>query len=886
MKLLRMLLSVVLVFAFCPLAYADDLTDASSPLPSVDSSLGAPFTGDGSTDASGGGFSSSPSGSNDNAASGETAKSAEHGVSAGGSSSGEVLASSADADSGKGIDVGGYSNDAVIAGEDDAGEDGSDSVVDDDEEDGECALDDLAAEYASCVADGSYAVCSGLGSRQVLDVKSASTANGANVQTYASNGTKAQVWEVSHDAEGYVTLTCAVSGKCLDVAGAKVANGANVIQYESNGTKAQKWIAIPQGNGFKLVSALDESMCLDVANGKAESGTNVQIYPDNGTAAQTFSFVAVDCKVSPCDDFGLSGWYGIASVLDNSFVFDVQSASVADGANMQLYKSNGTLAQLFGFEYDANLGYYRIVSAVSGKYLEIAGGDPVEGAKTQQWASRSNDTRQMFSLVKSEGDVGSEYSFVNVASGLALSIDGGKAASKASILGFRHLDADSQKFVLVENSALLVDGVYSISSALSSSKVLDVKSASVANGANVQIYETNSTFAQKWWVSGVDGQKNIYLIQSLCSGLYLTADESGNVCQRSLSGKGNQHWELTLAAGTFVLKNVASGKVLDVASAKTANGTNVQTYVANGTGAQKFVFKSVVPVADGTYAVHFASSPGYVLDVKSASSSNGANIQLYSSNGTGAQKWKVGRNADGTYTFRNAANGKALDVKSASAVAGANVQQYTSNATAAQKWRIVWNPKKAAFTVVSALDSSLVLGSAGSASNGRNVQLCTKDSNSALQGWTFEKTTYQALSSDQLAMSNKAQGYSSSTKWLILVNNKTNKVGIFSGSKGKWELKYYWTCSTGASSTPTVMGQYTVGIKGYSFGDGYSCYYYTQFYGDYLFHSVLYYQGTKKIMDGTLGKNVSHGCVRLSLSNAKWIYDNIPRGTKVVSYKY
>ena len=63
-----------------------------------------------------------------------------------------------------------------------------------------------------------------------------------------------------------------------------------------------------------------------------------------------------------------------------------------------------------------------------------------------------------------------------------------------------------------------------------------------------------------------------------------------------------------------------------------------------------------------------------------------------------------------------------------------------------------------------------------------------------------------------------------------------------------------------------------------------SRYYFTQFYGDYLFHSVLYYQNSNRVMDGRLGINASHGCVRLAIENAKWIYDTIPRGTKVVTY--
>ena len=108
---------------------------------------------------------------------------------------------------------------------------------------------------------------------------------------------------------------------------------------------------------------------------------------------------------------------------------------------------------------------------------------------------------------------------------------------------------------------------------------------------------------------------------------------------------------------------------------------------------------------------------------------------------------------------------------------------------------------------------------------------------------------------------------------------------IFKRSNNTWKVEKNWICSVGAPSTPTVLGTYTVGIKGYSFGDGYTCYYYTQFYGDYLFHSVKYYQNTFKVKDGRLGQNVSEGCVRLQLKNAKWIYNNIPSSTRVVTYK-
>lgn len=127
-----------------------------------------------------------------------------------------------------------------------------------------------------------------------------------------------------------------------------------------------------------------------------------------------------------------------------------------------------------------------------------------------------------------------------------------------------------------------------------------------------------------------------------------------------------------------------------------------------------------------------------------------------------------------------------------------------------------------------------------------------------------------------------AQSYYSSTNWLMLTDTSGCRTAIYYGHHGAWRPVKEWICSSGAPATPTVTGEFTVTGKGYSFGNGFTCYYYTQFYGDYLYHSVLYYQNSFRVMDGRLGMHLSHGCVRLDIDNAKWIYDNIPYGTKVV----
>ena len=65
------------------------------------------------------------------------------------------------------------------------------------------------------------------------------------------------------------------------------------------------------------------------------------------------------------------------------------------------------------------------------------------------------------------------------------------------------------------------------------------------------------------------------------------------------------------------------------------------------------------------------------------------------------------------------------------------------------------------------------------------------------------------------------------------------------------------------------------------------CFYFSPFKGGYGFHSVLYYRDPTpaRIKDGRLGMDLSHGCVRLDVNHAKWIYDNCPIGTKVVIYR-
>ena len=126
-----------------------------------------------------------------------------------------------------------------------------------------------------------------------------------------------------------------------------------------------------------------------------------------------------------------------------------------------------------------------------------------------------------------------------------------------------------------------------------------------------------------------------------------------------------------------------------------------------------------------------------------------------------------------------------------------------------------------------------------------------------------------------------AQNIYSATRWLIQIDTHQNRFAVYYGSYGNWVPWHEWYCTTGAPGMWTPHGQFTAGRKGLYFGSGYRCWYYTQISGEYLIHSILYNSDGYTVRDGRLGYHGSHGCVRLATENAKWVYNNIPYGTKI-----
>jgi hypothetical protein len=124
---------------------------------------------------------------------------------------------------------------------------------------------------------------------------------------------------------------------------------------------------------------------------------------------------------------------------------------------------------------------------------------------------------------------------------------------------------------------------------------------------------------------------------------------------------------------------------VDARAAATVNGTAVQQYDCNGTGAQQWTFTAT---SSGYYQVGVSSAPAQVWDDTNVSSANSSPIQLWLYGGGTNQQWQPVLESGSTYHFVNRFSGKCLDVPSASTADSVQLQQYTCNGTTAQSFTL------------------------------------------------------------------------------------------------------------------------------------------------------------------------------------------------------
>ena len=616
------------------------------------------------------------------------------------------------------------------------------------------------------VEEGTYVFSSALNANKVLSVQN----DGFGDQTAAvlndKKDTSGQRFEVRSAGNGYYTITAEHSGKVLDVAGGSTASGATVQQYTSNGTNAQLWYFTDSGNGYYTIHSV-LGTCLDVWSANTANGTMIDCYAYNGTNAQKWKLTKAESK--PLEN----GTYSITNVATNK-VLSVNGSSTADCANVYVTGNQNLSSQRFELTYVSN-GYYKILAEHSEKSLDIPAGNSASGVNLQQY-SWNGSNAQLWKFVKlSDGSynlrskLGTVIEMQTSSTNANMQLANQSNVQKWKVAKAEYKPFDNGEYTVrsAENTGLTVtenngniqlgsyagnskqkfkltyvsDGYYKIIES-ATGKALDICNGSSSNGANLQTYSWNGTNAQLWKFINM-GNGSYYIRSKLGTVIDVTngSIQTGtNIQMYTLNYSNAQKWTLkstavkaeSIAEGTYTIQAAVNmNYVLDIAGGSTADGGNVQIYSKNNTLAQNFV---VTSVGNGYYKI-VCEGTGKVLDVSGGSSTNGTNVQQYKWNGSAAQCWKFIDAGNGSYYIQSKL-GTVLDIVSGAIYAGNNVQTYMLNETNAQKWKLsklnYADIEEGTYTIQTALSTNKVLDiSGGSVDNSANVQIYDKNGTTA-----------------------------------------------------------------------------------------------------------------------------------------------------------
>ena len=519
------------------------------------------------------------------------------------------------------------------------------------------------------------------------------------------------------------------------------------------------------------------------------------------------------------------GTYNIQSLVNPNYVLDIYGGYTTNGANVQLYRSNDTEAQLFKVTHDSQ-GYVTFTNVKSGKVLDVYGGTKKNNQNI--WQFSSNGSRAQKWIVKPDGN---GYVIISALdSNYVLDLSTGKAVNSSNIQLYTYCGSNAQRWkfsklvsktdklnsLAQSNKNVLADGTYVISTALSSNYVLDVYGGYTWNKANVQLFAKNGTDAQAFKVTH-DSQGYV-TFTNVNSGKVLEvagsrAGNNANVQQYSLDGSRAQKWVVQKnGSGYTIISALDPNFVLDLSGALVMNGRNIGLYQNNGSKAQQWNFSKHMTdrercdlfaaqnkdkIADGVYYIK-NKNVNYALDVYGGSLYGGANVQLYSLNRSNAQKWKITHDSKGYVMFQNVGSGMYLTAGGSGN--SANVYQQKQSNGYNQKWIIMFDTNSN-LRIVSALHSNRVLDvHGGMIRNFSNIQLYDSN-NSNAQKWVFDSINTNATGGLMQIM-----GTSQTTVAQMVRYYNSNASG-YDTFKAKYNGKYNGVLAKGGASTINQFAQ-------------------------------------------------------------------------------
>lgn len=454
----------------------------------------------------------------------------------------------------------------------------------------------------------------------------------------------------------YEIVSSKNNNKVLDIVGGSISYGASVQIYDWNGSMAQQYEIIKNQNGYYTIKNVKSNLYLGVTTiwNQMKSSRLVQGVNASSKGAQ-FIFTR-----------NSDGSWIISSAWDRRYVFDLYGGSTNNGSPIQIYSSNGTVAQswkllkvknsreemdkLASQNKDAIAdGTYFIASSLNTSYVfDVYGGSKSDFGNITIYKNNGTVAQGWKIVHDSKGYV----TFMNVGSNKVLDVYGGQNVNGQNVVQYTSNNSYAQKWIVVN-----VGSGYKIVSALDSNYVLDLYGGRVQNFSNIQIHKSNNTKAQTWSFIkyesprdhlnamakeyNADITESTYVIECYTDNNVVFNASNGNVQLANANKVSSQKWKIKKdAMGYITFINVDTNKALDVYGGKAESFTNVWQYAYNDTYAQKWIARKN---SDGSLTFVSALDKDYVLDIYGGRIQNEENIHIYRDNGTNAQKFKLTR---------------------------------------------------------------------------------------------------------------------------------------------------------------------------------------------------------------------------------------------------
>lgn len=359
-----------------------------------------------------------------------------------------------------------------------------------------------------------------------------------------------------------------------------------------------------------------------------------------------------------------------------------------------------------------------------------------------EYGARLNITNSDYS-----GQYGWQYTSTDDVSGIEGPVD---------MSAFSGLFSDSSLDVArLPLAPQITNGTYYIDSLLKPSSSIDITWGSTESGARTQLYSYNKSSAQQFeFVGQGDGS---YVIRNVNSGLVLDVQNAvaGNgavVQQYATNGSDAQRWLIRDSGSGYYIQSALGNWVLDINGASTADGAAITLYTPNGSDAQKFMLASantgLVPTGD-TVKIASAANPSLVFDIENGAIGNLARLQIYAENGSDAQSFSFDEVGNGLYTITSSVSGRLIEVSSGLTGDGSAVAQYDANGTISQSW-VIRDYGSGAFALLNAKSGKAIDVPSANMQSGNKLQIYTPNGSSA-QLWRTEDTTISRERLDALA---------------------------------------------------------------------------------------------------------------------------------------